>query len=154
MPQSRAPVQVRRASRPPAPARRSKLFYVVLLFTALSVLALIVATELQASRLQAYYFSAIARDMKFGVQPGPSTSIRFPQPGPYDQRLGYSELPTFIRRLEKKGYEIDAQARVTQQLGDLIEAGYAPPYPEKTQAGLQVLDCRATQLFNFAYPER
>lgn len=92
--------------------------------------------------------------MKFGVQPGASTSIRYPHPGPYDQRLGYSQLPYFIKQLTAKGYEVESQVRVTHQLGDLIEAGYSPPYAEKTQAGLQVLDCRKETIFNFAHPER
>ena len=92
--------------------------------------------------------------MKFVLEPGPSASIRFPHDGPYDHRLGYSEMPRFLERLQTRGFEIEAQARVTRQLGDLIEAGYAPPYPEKSQAGLQILDCRDEPLFSFAYPER
>ena len=140
---------------PPASPRGSRrAFYVVLLLLAVVVIAFAAYSEFQASRLQAHYFSGIAREMKFTVEPGPSTSVRFPQAGPYDQRLGYSELPQFIKRLQSRGYEIEAQARVTPQLGDLIEAGYAPPYAEKTQGGLRVVDCRAEQLFNFAYPER
>jgi membrane peptidoglycan carboxypeptidase len=151
-----APTPVRRVAppSPPAAARGSKLLYAFLIVVGLLVLSFTAYSEFQASRLQARYFAGVARDMKFMVQPGPSTSIRFPQPGPYDHRLGYSELPTFIKRLQGKGYEIESQARVTPQLGDLIHAGYAPPYAEKSQAGLQVADCRDETLFNFAYPER
>jgi membrane peptidoglycan carboxypeptidase len=147
-----APTPVTRPE--PSPARGSKVFYAVLIVLGTLVLSYAAYTEFQASRLQARYFSGVARDMKFAVEPGPSASIRFPQTGPYDQRLGYSELPNFLKRLQAKGYEIESQARVTHRLGHLIEAGYAPPYGEKTQAGLQVLDCRAEPLFNFAYPER
>jgi len=39
-----------------------------------------------------------AADMKFKVQPGPSEDIRFPKSGPYDERLGYAQLPSFIAR--------------------------------------------------------
>jgi len=127
---------------------------VVVILLAGLVMSFTAYSELQASRLQSRYFSSIVRDMKFAVQPGPSSSIRFPQPGPYDHRLGYSELPTFVKRLQARGYEIESQARVTHQLGDLIQAGYSPPYAEKTQGGLQVLDCRDERLFNFAYPDR
>jgi membrane peptidoglycan carboxypeptidase len=87
--------------------------------------------------------------MTFSVEPGPSQSIRFPHTGPYDHRLGYADLSTCLKRLQSKGYEIESQARVTPQLGALIQAGYAPPYGEKSQAGLQVLDCRNEPLFNF-----
>lgn len=151
MPKLHAPVQVRQPAPPP---RESKLFFVFLIVLGILVLSYAAYSELQASRLQARYFSGLARDMKFGVEAGPSASIRFPRTGPYDHRLGYSELPTFLKRLQAKGYEVDSQARVTRQLGNLIEAGYAPPYAEKTQAGLQVLDCRSEPLFNLAYPER
>ena len=152
MPQPHAPTQVRRPA--PPPARGSRLFYAVLIFLGILVLGYAAYSEFQASRLQARYFSGVARDMKFVVEPGPSASIRFPQTGPYDQRLGYSELPVFLKRLQAKGYEIDSQARVTNKLGNFIEAGYAPPYGEKTQAGLRVLDCRNESLFEFNYPER
>lgn len=152
MPQPHAPTQVRRPA--PPPTRGSKLFYAVLIVLGILVLGYAAYSEFQASRLQARYFSGVARDMKFAVEPGPSTSIRFPQSGPYDQRLGYSELPVLLKRLQAKGYEIDSQARVTHKLGNLIEAGYAPPYGEKTQAGLRVLDCRNEPLFEFNYPER
>ncbi len=154
MPQHRAPNTVRRVPASPPPARRSKVFYVVLLFAGLAALSLTTYLELKTSRLQAAYFAGIARDMKFAVQAGPSASIQYPQAGPYDQRLGYSELPAYIERLRRKGYEIDAQARITHQLGDLIRAGYSPPYAEKTRAGLQIVDCRTTRLFDFGYPER
>ncbi|MDB5866193.1 MAG: rane carboxypeptidase [Betaproteobacteria bacterium] len=152
MSQPPAPKQVRRPA--PPPARGSKLFYAVLITLGILVVSYGAYNEFQASRLQARYFSGVARDMKFAVEAGASASIRFPQPGPYDQRLGYSEMPVFLKRLQAKGYEIESQARVTHKLGNLIEAGYAPPYGEKTQAGLQVLDCRNEPIFNFSYPER
>jgi membrane peptidoglycan carboxypeptidase len=137
-----------------SPPRGSRLFYAVLIVLGILVVAYAGYTEFQASHLQAHYFSGLARDMKFAVEPGASTSIRFPHTGPYDQRLGYSELPNFLKRLNAKGYQVESQARVTHRLASLIEAGYAPPYGEKSQAGLQILDCRAEPLFNFAYPER
>ena len=159
MSQPHAPASLRRpapVSKPPTqpPARGSRFFYGFLIVLGILVAAYAIYSEFQASRLQARYFSGLARDMKFVVEPGASSSIRFPQPAPYDQRLGYSEMPAFLKRLQAKGYEIDAQARVTHKLANLIESGYAPPYGEKTQAGLQVLDCRGESLFNFTYPER
>src|SRR5690349_7761718 len=123
-------------SSPPPSRRGPKLSYAVLFTAAILVTGYTGYTEFQASRLQARYFSGLARDMKFGVEAGPTTSVRFPQPGPYDQRLGYSEMPEFMKRLQAKGYEVDAQARVTPQLASLIQSGYAPPYSEKMQAGL------------------
>jgi membrane peptidoglycan carboxypeptidase len=152
MSQPPAPTPVRRTAQPSA--RGSKVFYAVLIVLGILVLSYAVYGEFQASRLQARYFSGLARDMKFVVEPGASASIRYPQAGPYDQRLGYSELPVFLKRLQAKGYEVDSQARVTHKLASLIESGYAPPYGEKMQAGLKVLDCREEALFDFNYPER
>ena len=77
---------------PPAPAptagpeqtppRGSRLFYAVLIVLGILVLSYAAYSEFQASRLQARYFSGVARDMKFVVEPGPSESIRYPQSGP------------------------------------------------------------------------
>src|SRR5688572_537023 len=119
MSQPPAPTPVRRPAEPMA--RGSKVFYAVLIILGILVLSYVVYAEFQASRLQARYFSGVARDMKFAVESGPSESVRFPQAGPFDQRLGYSELPAFIKRLQAKGYEIDSQARVTHKLASLVE---------------------------------
>jgi membrane peptidoglycan carboxypeptidase len=67
---------------------------------------------------------------------------------------GLQRVANLLKRLQAKGFEIESQARVTYKLGKLIEAGYAPPYDEKNQAGLQILDCRAEPVFRFSYPER
>src|SRR3954449_9382943 len=105
MSQPQAPASLRRSvppeQKPPAKpsARGSKLFYAVLIVLGILVFGYATYSEFQASRLQARYFSGLARDMKFVVEPGASGSIRFPKDGPYDERLGYSALPEFIKRL-------------------------------------------------------
>lgn len=116
-------------------------------------LALVVVREAQSSTFQARYFSGLAAELKFWLEPGASSSIRFPQRGPYDQRLGYSELPAFLKRLRAKGYRIEKQARHSHALTELLESGYFPPYREKSQAGLHVLDCRGQPLFTSDHPE-
>lgn len=120
---------------------------------AILALVLLVISETQSSTLQAGYFSGVAADVKFWLEPGPSPSIRYPQKGPYDQRLGYSELPVFLTRLQAKGYRIETQARHSHALRELVESGYFPPYPEKSQAGLRVLDCRGEPLFVSNHPQ-
>jgi membrane peptidoglycan carboxypeptidase len=135
-------------------SRRRGLFLLLFSFLAVALLGLLAALEIQTSWFQSRYFAGLARELQFRLEPGASTSIRFPRSGPYDHRLGYSELPGFIERLKARSFEVEAQARVTARLGELIEAGYAPPYREKTQAGLRVLDCRSEPLFAFSYPER
>ena len=138
-----------------APAKREvRLFHVMLVIVAAAIIALVGYIEFRSSTLQASYFSSLAKQLKFKLDDGPSSSIRFPHTGPYDHRLGYAELPVFLDRLDAQGYRIRAQARLSPELSRLIAAGYAPPYREKDQAGLQVLDCRGETLFRFGYPEQ
>ena len=122
------------------------------MLSATLALVLLIVNETQSSNLQARYFSGIASDVKFWVEPGASPAIRFPQNGPYDHRLGYSELPAFLTRLQAKGYSIEKQARHSHALLDIVGSGYFPPYPEKSQAGLRVLDCRGETLFASNHP--
>lgn len=138
----------------PVPWWRRRLTLVVAAFVVLilSGAAYLVVTEAESSAFQARYFAGVAARVKFWLEPGASPSIRFPQRGPYDQRLGYSEMPAFLNRLRAKGYRIHAQARLSYQLAELIETGYFPPYPEKSQAGLRVLDCRGAPLFSANHP--
>ena len=132
--------------------RRLKLVVAALAVLTVAAAAYLAVIEAESSTFQARYFAGVAARLKFWVEPGPSPSIRFPQRGPYDQRLGYSELPTLLERLRTKGYRIHAQARLSHDLRELMETGYFPPYPEKSQAGLRVLDCRGASLFNTSHP--
>lgn len=113
-----------------------------------------VAREMRTSAIQARHFSQAARQMSFGVEPGPSASIRFPSGGPFDQRFGYTRIPEFVARLRAQRFEVEAQARLSPELVSFIDRGYYPPYAEKTQAGLRILDCRGDVLHASAYPER
>ena len=136
------------------PARGVPVFYVVLVVVGMAVASALGYVEYHFSRLQARYFSGVASQLKFKLEPGPSASIRFPHTGPYDHRLGYAELPSYLERLESRGYKVAMQAQLTPELSRLIAAGYSPPYREKDHAGLQVLDCRGETIFNFGHPER
>ena len=60
----------------------------------------LVAWELLSSALEAKYLAKAAQKMTWQVRPGPSDRIRYPDHGPYDLRLGYSKLPTFLTRLD------------------------------------------------------
>ncbi len=128
-------------------------------FTALLILATLglagfVADEVQTSRQQADWLAERARRLGFELQPGPSPAIRFAGNGPYDQRLGYHQLPQLIDRLDKQGFTVTAQARMSPALMALRDEGLFAPYREKAQAGLNVRDCRGEPLFEARYPER
>ncbi|MDP3841923.1 MAG: transglycosylase domain-containing protein [Oxalobacteraceae bacterium] len=126
----------------------------VTLLTAIAVIGLLVAQEMRTSAYQARFFTKLASQMTYAVGPGPSASIRFPQITPYDQRLGYSALPGFIDKLQKREFEITQQARISPRMAQLVDDGYFPPYQEKIQSGLTILDCRNERLFAERYPQR
>jgi hypothetical protein len=54
--------------------------------------------ELRSSWFEAHVLAASASAMRFYVARGPSRAIHYPHTGPYDRRLGYADLPQFVRR--------------------------------------------------------
>ncbi len=110
--------------------------------------------EMRGSGLQARYFSRWANTLRYEVKPGPSPAMRYPETGPFDERLGYTRMPAFAQRLDKAGYAVTAQARQSGALANFMDRGFFPPFHEKTQAGLKVLDCRNDALFTSRVPQR
>jgi membrane peptidoglycan carboxypeptidase len=110
--------------------------------------------EMRSSALQAEVLARYASDLTYRVEPGPNPDIRFPGNGPYDQRLGYSAIPSFIERLVASSYRVDLQARPSVALRDYMDFGGFAPYPEKTSGGLTLLDDKGLPLFDARYPER
>ena len=150
---------------PKGPALSSLPFLtrpVVRIFFLLVVLALMTAAaslawqEMRSSQWQAKVFSERADKMRYALEPGPSaaTAVRYPVDSPYDERLGYSNLPDYLGRLKDKDFSITAQARMAPEMTDVIDWGLFAPYREKPQFGLSILDCRKQPLFAAHYPER
>jgi membrane peptidoglycan carboxypeptidase len=92
--------------------------------------------------------------MNYSVAPGPSDAIVFPQYGPYDERLGYAELPQFVRSLEAHQFTVATQARWSPTLEDFVRDGGYAIYPEKERAGLALFDRDGAPLYRASYPER
>ena len=124
------------------------------LVTGFAAVLWIVVDEVQTSRHQAQRLAALDRKLRFALHPGPSDAIRFPGSGPYDQRLGYHALPRYLERLTAQDWQVTAQARMSPELLDIIDRGLFAPYPEKNQAGFDLLDCRAEPLFSARLPQR
>ena len=120
----------------------------------LVAVGLLVTQEMRTSDYQARFFASLASKASYTVGAGPSPSIRFPQSAPYDDRLGYAELPLFLGKLKTRDFEIVKQARISTGMAEIVDAGYFAPYPEKTQSGLSILDCHNDSLFQERYPER
>ena len=114
----------------------------------------LIAYELLSSALEARYLAAEAQKMTWQIRPGPSDRIRYPGQGPYDARLGYSKLPHYLTRLDKAGWQIDEQARISVQMARASGLGLFLPYHEKDQTGLSLLDKDGTPLYRALYPTR
>ena len=110
------------------------------------------AREAETSSLQSLFISRAVKDMTFAVEPGPSAAIRFPEAGPYDRRLGYAQLPSFIDHLAARHFVVEQQARQSPLLGRFIDAGGYAVYHEKAQAGLEVRDRAGSTLEEARYP--
>ncbi len=115
---------------------------------------LVVADEMRTSRWQAGYFSQQAKQMQFWNAPGVSDAVAFPKVGPYDTRLGYTQIDPFSTRLLSQGYEIESQARMSPTLLHWVGYGITPPYAEKAQAGLTLLQRDNSLLLQQRVPAR
>ena len=61
--------------------------------------------------MQARYFTQLSEKLTWRVEAGPSKDIRYPHDSPYDERLGYANMPDYLTKLKAKDYEITAQSR-------------------------------------------
>jgi membrane peptidoglycan carboxypeptidase len=141
----------------PEPARRRRRIkpaLLLLLLMLLSLLAWWVVQETRTSTLQAKFFAGMAQKINYRMEKGPSDAIRFPSDSPYDERLGYANLPDYLGKLKTRDYVIDAQARISPKMIELADMGLYATYREKTKVGLEILDCRSKPLFTSRYPER
>jgi membrane peptidoglycan carboxypeptidase len=105
------------------------------------------AYEYRTSALQAWLFSRWAARLTYTIGPGPSPQIAFPEAGPFDQRLGYTRIPEFQRRLEAQGYRVTAQMRFSAAAARLAAWGLHPPYRGPAQAGLIIRDQEGSPLY-------
>jgi membrane peptidoglycan carboxypeptidase len=121
---------------------------------ALALLGWGLGAEARTSYLQSRIFSHLTRDMRFVARPGPSRDIRFPEWGPYDQRLGYVELPAFIASLNTDNFTVERQAKWSDALLRFVDQGNYAIYGEKPRAGLKLFDRDGNPLYEASYPQR
>ncbi len=113
----------------------------------------IAALESRASYLQAGYLTERAQNMAFAVQPGPAPDAQFPAAGPYDERLGYTAIPSFVERLIDKGFTVDQQAAPSEQMHAFVANGGYAIYREKNQAGLKIVDRAGQPIYAKSFPQ-
>jgi membrane peptidoglycan carboxypeptidase len=80
--------------------------------------------------------------------------MRFPQFGPRNVRLGYTELSAIIPSLEAHNFKIINQAQWSPRLDWFVDHGGYTLYTPKLRAGLQLYDRSGVKLFAASYPER
>lgn len=76
-------------------SKRSRNAFILLLLVLLSLAIWWMLQEMRTSAMQAKFFSELAGKVSYKVEPGPSKAIRYPHDSPYDERLGYANLPDY-----------------------------------------------------------
>src|SRR5581483_2865325 len=117
------------------------------------VLCLAIFIEAQTSLLQSWIFTSTNERLFYSLEDGPSRAIAFPRAGPFDERRGYSKLPAFQARLTAQNYRVTRQARQSETMLMLEEHGVSPPYPERPDAGLEILGADGAPLFRYGQSE-
>jgi membrane peptidoglycan carboxypeptidase len=110
--------------------------------------------ELKTSTLQSRYLTKKAQAATFSVKPGAADTAWYPSFGPYDERLGYTRIPKIVDNLLSNDFSVTAQARQSKELLGITSKGLYPPYPEKTKAGLTILDRNNVTIYSSYRPER
>ncbi|MEZ5841782.1 MAG: transglycosylase domain-containing protein [Hyphomicrobiales bacterium] len=110
--------------------------------------------EMEASPVQSRLFSRLAEDLTFNVDPGASEELRVPTDGPYDNRLGYSQLPSFIAEMKANDFIVDYQARMSGAMVRFLDFGGFPIFDEKAQAGVTIVDQHGREIYIARHPER
>src|SRR5712671_3582591 len=138
-----------------AVASKRRFFRRRVLFLGLPTIAIsLIALEMKFSWVQSWVLASAATRLTYAVTLEASPAIHYRDPGPYDQRLGYSSMPVFLPRLQSFAYDLKARAQGSELSTWLARAGVYPIYHEKAQAGLEVLDRRGRTMFAFSDPRQ
>ncbi len=138
------------ASRPPIHWGSRILRFLLVLMLAIVIAAMVV--EMQTSWLQSWLFSRYAKSLTWQLKPGQNDKISYPVTGPADQRQGYALLTKLLPRLQERGFTVTEQVQFSPALFDYAQLGFNVPYQEKTQSGINILDCSGTSFYQSQYP--
>ncbi|PKO48049.1 MAG: glycosyl transferase family 51 [Betaproteobacteria bacterium HGW-Betaproteobacteria-4] len=119
-----------------------------------TILAGVAWVEMEESFLQASLFAKRAKASTWTVEPGADKDIWLPGAGPYEQRLGYARINSFLPRLTAAGFTVTAQARQSEGFRAIVGRGHFPIYREKSRAGLTILDHHDQALYDSQYPRQ
>lgn len=109
--------------------------------------------EVRTSAVQSRLVSRYNKELSYDLGPGSSPTIVFPRGGPFDERLGYSKISSFVARLEARDYRVVKQARLSPELEKLMELGISPPFREPMEVGLEIRGTQSLPLYRFSRTE-
>lgn len=122
------------------------------------VMLLLVCTfiwqEINSSFYQAKLLHAMGERLTYSLETKASDTVVYPRHGPYNLQRGYNKIPEWQPILEQQGFALSQQTHFSAPLQRYSSLGFYPPYTEKQQTGLTLLDCDNDILFTFKYPQR
>jgi membrane peptidoglycan carboxypeptidase len=143
---------------PSPPRRRRRRILAGLLVAVLVIVAVgtwFALREMRTSIWQARYLAPRAAEISWWMEAGPADSLLPPARGPYDLRMGYTDLEDRVAMATERGFAVVEQARSSDRLHSLVgEHGLFPVYREKDQGGLTILDRDGEFLFRHRTPDR
>lgn len=138
--------------------RRALKFFILVVLTlflvALTIAVFLLYRETETSAYQARELAQLASQLNWEVKSGSNGDPYFPQAGPYDVRMGYSRLPELLHNLVMHGFHVQAQARASARMKEVVAEGLFVPYHEKSQAGLEITGDGGQQLYRATFPAR
>ncbi len=120
----------------------------------IALIGAFVYDEINTSRVEAEKLSSYGKRLTFQMQTGPNPEIHFPRSGPYNERLGYSYIPFYVKALQTDDFTIAAQMRASEEHNDLLRRGFYSIYKPKTTAGLKLFDSAGEEIYAASYPTR
>lgn len=108
--------------------------------------------EMQTSGTQAKWLAWYDQKLTFSLHGEANPAMRFPKFGPYNERLGYSYMPFFLKSLQADDFTVAAQMRASPTYDNLLRHGFYPVYRAKTVAGLTLYDRYGEKIYSASYP--
>lgn len=133
----------------------SRIRTAVLVLLGVAALSALLWAEVRTSWLQSTAFSRLTASSDWVVVPvdaAEGTPELTAPAGPYNIRLGYTELPVFRERLDGAGFVVRARAVPSDRMRRMVRWGLFPIYNEKTAAGLELTDRGGQPLYRARYP--
>ncbi|HMO17430.1 MAG TPA: transglycosylase domain-containing protein [Oligoflexia bacterium] len=126
--------------------------FILLILIGLIPLSILLRNELSTSEIQATYFHNFSSKLVTELIHGEGPVLKAPDGGPYDQRLGYTDLPYIFEKVKSSGFAQDTYTKIPAAGWKLVENGITFPYKSKNQTGLNIQGQNEIQLYSFTEP--